>query len=1487
MSSKIVDKIKDKYNLSFNYVEIDKKNNIIDCFFSSNKLISLNSFNEIINILDTSINFEKNLKVKLIIKYDINTVYDLATFNEYYNHICNTLLTINPVFNKLLNYNIEIENRILKIYVEPEIEINNLEEMVEEFKKFSIDLNIETIIINEEIIEENPYEKYREDLEYLTNIVNHEEIVVKETKARKLSDNEITDIINIPVDQLGRDEYINEGGRPIFKIRGDIIDCSLEKKTKSYLFKAVVYDGTDSILCRLFVNERNLDKFEAFKKGSRVAITGLLEYDMFVRDMVLKIEEIKSLPALKSNRLKDNASIKRVELHAKTKMTGFDSIVDVSEYFELVKDLGHKAIAFTDLGNLNAYPDIHKYFSKSDIKPIYGVKYPYLNDDDFKVTFLENSFNLKDMVYTVFDIETTGFSINYDFIVEIGAVKIKNNEIIDKYTSLVKPLKLIPNALELKLGISNEMVRDARGIKEVLKEFINFSNNTCLVGHNVNFDIGHIIHACKNNNIEYNFTGIIDTMQIAKGFYGDDLKKVYLKAVASHFKVKLDKIDAHRASGDANATALIFMKMLNDFYNNGIYNYEDINKNINFDTMWKLSDTFVKRNVNLLVKNQVGYTNLFRLTSEVLTNYVYNGPKLLKQVLNKYREGLLIGSSCFSSMLIETAINKSYEDLLNLIDFYDYIEIQPLKGYLYYKDYLYDEFDKIMKEVILKIIKAAKEKNKIVVATGDVSYINKKDKMYYDILINVKQVGGNLHTLARSENIPDKHFLTTEEMLKEFKFLGEDLAYEIVVENTNKIADSIEKVVAFKKDLYAPKDDFLKEKLGINSVEEALKNLVHTNYKQRYGDNPHEIVKKRVDKELNSIISNKFSAVYYMSYLLVKKSLDDGYIVGSRGSVGSSLVATLMDITEINPLAPHYVCPKCYFQSFKLTIEEKKIYAIKDIEMKAQEYLDNVDSGFDLPDLECPCCGTRLKKDGQNIPFETFLGFSGDKIPDIDLNFAGSYQQKAHDYVRELLGVEKSFRSGTIGTVAEQTAFGHVKGYLEEKRLKKRKVEIERLSKKLVGIKRTTGQHPGGIIVIPDYIDVNEVTPIQYPADDLSADWRTTHFDYHSFEDNLLKLDILGHDDPAVLRFIMDEISKDPNNEFKSAKDIPVDDPKVYKLFNSVDVIGVRASDIDSDVASYAVPEFGTPFVRKLVYEIKPKNFADLVKISGISHGTDVWLNNARDLVLGTREYGTIEFKEVIGCRDDIMVYLIAKGLEPKKAFDIMEFVRRGKPSKDKEKWEEYKSYMREHNINEWYIWSCEQIKYMFPKAHASAYVLNAIRIAWFKIYNPIVFYSAYFSIRAAYFDLEPMIAGYDSIKKRIIEINNKYNGSGNSNVDYTQGAKKKDEDLVTILYVALEMYARGYSFKNVDIYKSDARYCVIDGKSLILPFVAITGIGEGVAREYVRKREDIKFNSIEEFQKTSKFNSTVIEYMKKIGIFYDMPEKIEEEEYNLFTFND
>ena len=1022
----------------------------------------------------------------------------------------------------------------------------------------------------------------------------------------------------------------------------------------------------------------------------------------------------------------------------------------------------------------------------------------------------------------VFDIETTGFNANSDSIIEIGAVKIKNGEISDKFDELINPKRPIPRKITELTQIDDEMVKNCEDEETVVRKFLDWAGNDPFVAHNARFDTSFIVRACNQYNIKKFDTTVCDTMEISR-ILNPELARHSLSALTKRYNIEFNENEHHRGDYDALATAKAFYKMCLILNDRNIEDVDALCEDVDPTNLLKFARPF---HITVLAKNQTGLKNLFKIISLANTKYLFKEPKIPKSIISEYREGLLIGSGCVNGEIFDVAKTKEESELANKMSFYDFIEVNPpsISEYLIETSKMGSMLE--LQNNIKKIINTAISSGKIVCATGDVHNLKKEDKIYREIIVNQKVPGSGFHPLYRDhvKEIPNMYFMTTKEMKDEFKFLeDEKLIEDIVVNNTNKVADMIDEIQIIKDKLYTPR---------MENSDTITKDMVYEKAHEMYGENLPDIVKTRIEAELNGIISNGYSVLYLIAEKLVKKSNSDGYFVGSRGSVGSSFVATMMGITEVNGLPAHYLCPKC-----KHSIWEEN----------GVSFSLSYASGYDLPDKNCPQCGTKMRKEGQDIPFATFLGFKAEKVPDIDLNFSGENQADAHNYTKVLFGEHNVYRAGTISTVAEKTAFGFVKGYMEDKNIIMRNVEIERLAKGVTGVKRTTGQHPGGIIVIPDYMDVYDFTAFQYPADDTTAAWYTTHFDFHAIHDNILKLDILGHDDPTMLKYLGDTTGID-------IMTIPFDDKKVLSLFSSPEALGVKSSDINCFSGTLGIPEFGTNFVIKMLEETKPKSFAELVKISGLSHGTDVWNGNARDLIM----QNVCPFKDIIGCRDDILVNLMNYKMEPSLSFKISEFVRKGRASKEPEQWSIYENEMRKFNIPEWFIGSCKKIKYMFPKAHATAYVMMGFRVAWFKLYYPINYYSNFFGIRCDDFDIPSMLKGPVGIRGKIAEI-------------LAKGfdATNKEKNTLDVLNIALEMTLRGFSFRNISLEKSDARFFVIDEdqKSIYFPFRALDGLGDNVAQNIIEERNIRPFISIEDLQNRCKVNNTTIDRLKALGV--------------------
>lgn len=1421
---------------------------------------------------------------------DVEVLYEYHNYNiskellqQYWEYFLNLLGNESPRLLVLHELTVKYDDNKVTYYV-----ANNDEaEIVKPFIN-SINENLSSVgfeveagyVISEfetpfsNLIKENirlTNEKVRREAELLKNNVpesdntNNSPIFKRRPRGPRAMDKTPVKLNQIPATETEVIEYEQKYNNLDFVIEGEILDYEIREVRGGYkIYSATVTDGTDSLLIKTFLNTRNMEAEEKFyhqeaSTKKRVRVFGNVSYDQYARDVVLNVKDLHGLGDMIDSKRTDEALEKRIELHAHSKMSAEDGIMELQEYVDTAVRFGHKALAITDHFNIHAHPEFCNLTKKLDIKPIYGLEGAVVDEASYKIALSDEDILLDDAIYVVYDLETTGLSARFNEIIEIAAVKIQYGNIIDEFSTYVKPNRLISPKITEITSITNDDVRNAPKLEEVLPKFFEFINGGILVAHNATFDNSFIYVNLRRLNIYHGTIPTIDTLELARVVYGDKLRRFNLKAVTKFFDVDLEQ--HHRAIYDAKATSLVFLKMLNDLRERNIRNYNELNDLINLDEIYRL--TFPKH-INILSKNKNGQKNLNKIISRSHTVNMAREPIILKSFLNKNREDLLIGSSCSNGEVWDAAFNHSYERLLEVVDYYDYLEVLPPSAYEHLVEDSGEEITRrFIKEAIKDIIRAGKERNIPVVATGDVHHLEKEDVIYRDIFVKSPLLGNGRHNLAHIEKIPSLYFMTTNEMLQEFKFLDDDLAYEIVVRNTNLIADMIEKYEIFPKKLFTPRDDFLSDR-GVPSLRQGVIDLTFTNARKRYGNLLPEYVKARIEKELNSIINNDFASIYYISYLLVAKSKSDGYVVGSRGSVGSSVVATFMEITEVNPLAPHYVCPKCHFTAFKLNPDEKKLFKQDERASKFEEQLQKVDTGLDLPDNLCPKCSTALDKDGVDIPFETFLGFEGDKVPDIDLNFSGEYQNKAHEFCRELFGEDNAFRAGTISTIATKTAYGYVKGYYERQHMEVRYAEINRIAKQIEGVKRSTGQHPGGIIVIPDEIKYYDIIPIQYPADDTSSAWRTSHYDYHSFESNLLKLDILGHDDPTMIRHLMDFVEDNPDDfPFNKVEDIPLTDKDVLRLFTGVEVLGVTPSQVFGEtVGTSGIPEFGTNFTKDMLRDIKPQTFSDLLKVSGLSHGTDVWGGNARDLLLGLKEgVGAIPFKDLIGCRDDIMVYLMNMNLPSKSAFQIMESVRKGRgltPEQEKE--------MVRHNVPKWYIDSCKLIKYMFPKAHATAYVIMALRIAWFKVHRPIYYYAAYFSRRTDAFDIIAMAQGSSKIEERLEELAPKVRA---------RKASVKENEIYNTLILALEMVSRGYRFEQIDIFRSHWRNFTIekDKRSLLIPFGAMDSLGISTAKSVVEAREESLFTSKRDVLNRTKINTTVFERLNEIDAFKNLPD--------------
>ena len=1213
-------------------------------------------------------------------------------------------------------------------------------------------------------------------------------------------------------------------------IRGQIM--SLEKReirNEKTIIIFSITDFTDSITVKMFARNDQVEEItEGVKEKAFVKLKGITTIDRFDSELtigsVVGIKKIASFGTVRS----DNYPQKRVELHCHTKMSDMDGVSDAKSIIKRAYEWGHKAIAITDHGVVQAFPEANHCFDAwggvvpqdSDFKVIYGVE-AYLVDD-LKGIVQKSQGQSLDAPYVVFDIETTGFSAMKDKIIEIGAVKVVNGNITERFSEFVNPEIPIPFRIEQLTSINDSMVAEAPTIDVILPRFEEFCRGCVMVAHNAEFDMSFIKKNYEDLGIEREDT-IVDTVGMAR-FLLPQLNRFKLDTVAKAVGVSLEH--HHRAVDDAACTAEIFVKFLQMCRERDIFNLDELNEKgaVSVNSIQKMP-TY---HAIILAKNDIGRVNLYHLISDSHLVYYHRRPRVPKSLFLKYREGLIIGSACEAGELYQAVLNGRPEaEIARLVNFYDYLEIQPLGNNAFMirsEDRSDITCEEDLQEINRKIVKLGEAFNKPVVGTCDVHFLEPGDEVYRRIIMAGKGFDD-------ADDQAPLYLRTTEEMLEEFSYLGREKAEEIVITNPNKIADMVEKISPIHKGKCPP---------VIENSDNMLREICYNKAHEIYGDNLPKAVEERLERELNSIISNGYAVMYMIAQKLVWKSNSDGYLVGSRGSVGSSFAATMSGITEVNPLSPHYYCAKCHYSDFDS--EEVRAYSGR--------------AGCDMPDKKCPVCGEPLIKEGFDIPFETFLGFKGDKEPDIDLNFSGDYQGKAHRYVEVIFGAGQTFKAGTIGTLAEKTAFGYVKKYYEERGQRKRYCEINRIVQGCTGIRRTTGQHPGGIIVLPIGWDIEEFTPVQHPANDMNSDIITTHFDYHSIDSNLLKLDILGHDDPTMIRMLEDLTGI-------NAREIPLDSKEVMSLFKSTDALGVTPADIRGcPLGCLGIPEFGTDFAMQMLIDANPTSFSDLVRISGLSHGTDVWLGNAQDLI----KSGTATITTCICTRDDIMIYLINKGLEHGQAFTIMESVRKGKGLKPE--WEEE---MKKHDVPDWYIASCKKIKYMFPKAHAAAYVMMGWRIAYCKIFHPLAYYAAYFSIRATAFSYEIMCQGKEKLEYFMDDYERR-----------KDTLSKKEQDTYKDMKIVQEMYARGFEFVPIDIYKANAHTFQIKGDKLMPALDTIEGLGDRAADAVVAAAEEGEFLSLDDFRNRTKVTASTIDLMNDLCLFGKLPQS---NQMSLFDF--
>lgn len=1513
-------------NANIDKIVVYDKTNLWEFIINNDKVLPVYIYNELNNKIKST--FSKINDISIIIKTSDD---ELDYLDDYFDKLIYNLADNSVKYKTFVGRKLKIENNkfIFDVYNKAEYSymIEKIEYLNKMLNRYGFKNSID-IYLREDKEQDILNDIEKDKIVSMPKITSIKEVSneVKSEEKRYFRPKRDTTVTPIKDILFETDNITIEG--LVFGID------MFEAKSGYKIITLKVTDNTDSIYVKMFTKdtEEYVRIKDLLKQGSWYNFYGRVQMDKYANELTFttRYKDVEKIEAPLVEKIEDNEEVKRVELHAHTMMSQMDGItgVDLGKHTcELVSkaiEMGYRGVAITDHSGCQAFPIAYGIISsynkkiddpKNHFKGLYGTELTVV-DDTVNIVVRPCDLPLMESTYVVFDTETTGFNAaGGDQMIEIGAVKICQGNIIDRFDELIDPKKHIPDKITELTCITDEMVKGKDDEETVTKRFLEWIGDLPMVAHNAKFDISFIEMAMKKYNLGEFTNTVVDTLELSRAL-DQGYSRHSLSALVKRYNVTWDEDAHHRADYDAEGTAQVYHKMMQKLTSQNFNTIKDLEKLISKEEIYKFGRTY---HFNAIALNKAGLKNLFKIISLANTTYLYKTPRILRSKLNELREGLIIGSGCYESEVFIEARSKEGQELTNIINFYDYVEVQPPEVY----DHLIQTSDfsneEEVKSHIKKIINATRDAGKIIVATGDVHHFAREDKIYREIIVNQKVPGGGRHPLAKSSitNIPSQHFRTTREMLNDFSFLGNELAYEIVVTNTNKVLDMVEEIdviidtggIPFSprvksddgksyldcprvvtdlvyekaiswygeklpynieerisKELYGDivykcwkekikednpniSDDVLEKEIftnlhktvvdGFEAVKELIRNFIRKNWKEEDGELDDDKLEKQVKKELGGIIGGGFDPIYLIAQRLVKHSNDEGFLVGSRGSVGSSFVATMMGITEVNPLPAHYRCLKCQNSIFK--------------DDNGDELGATYSSGFDLPDKVCPNCGEKMYKDGQDMPFATFLGFNADKVPDIDLNFSDLNQASAHEYTKVLFGVDNVYRAGTIGTVAEKTAFGFVKGYFEDKGIiNKRSCEIERLAMGCTGVKRTTGQHPGGIVVVPDYMDVADFTPFQFPAEDPTSAWRTTHFDYHAIDQDLLKLDILGHSDPTQLRLIQDLTGTD-------VLKVPLDDKETMSIFTSTKALGVTNEQIMCDTGTLGIPEFGTPFTISMVAETKPTTFAELIKISGLSHGTDVWVGNARDLIINN----IVPFKEVIGCRDDIMVYLMYHGVEPIKAFKIMEFVRKGKASKDAETWAKHKETMEKAGIEKWFIDSCYKIKYMFPKAHAAAYVISAFRIAWYKVHMPAYFYASWFSTKATDFDIEAMIKGYNDIKRVLTEIESK-----------GYEATNKENGVSECLKVALEMSARGIKVAPYDLYKSKSMiFTVGDDKTIIPPFRAIDGLGDVVAKNIEKEAERAPFISIEDFQTRCKVSQTLIEKMRAMGIFAGMPE--------------
>ncbi len=1400
---------------SIDRVKYFKSSKLIEIEVTLNKLIPLSIYDKVNEFFQNA--YKSDVKLNVCYK---NKEIEISLFLSYFYSFIRTN-SYKANFGDCIPV---LEDDKVVLFFESNALLDSALSVKNEFEEYLRNYAIEVELVFD--VKEINY--LAEDREYKTIITNEPKKVEKNlNQPRKKGEYLALRIkdLQTPIEQV--------------KIEGKIFKID-NRKTKygKYIQSLGIVGENGACYAKRFESSRNnAEMIESTKVNQWYTFFGNYQMDNYTRSMNFTIDKMEPL-APKESDIEDNEPMKRVEFHTHSNRSEMDGVSEVEELVELAFKLGHKGLALTDHMVIQGFPKAQNTVKRllkanpdKEFKMVYGVE---MNMVDEKQTIVHNATDdkLKDIEYVVFDVETTGLSAKYDHIIEFAATAIKNDMVVDTLNMFIKPPVSIPAKITALTNIRDSDVKDAKTFSEVKDDILNFFKGRVLVAHNAMFDYDFINEELKRLDEEPITNPIIDTLAMARNYIRG--KRSYrLGVLANHFKIEYRDNAAHRADYDVNILVNVFQRLRNEAYNNNVVSLIDLQNDQDENAFTRL----FKNHIVALAKNQKGLKDLFKLVSISNTdnlavfgkaNSKSSGeenvaePRIIRSNINKYRENILIGSACLNGEIFELAMNKGDEKLEEYLKFYDYIEVQPLENYRPLVEKCLMEDTSRLQLVVERIIKTAIKLNLMVIASGDVHYAKKEDKIARDVYIQSQGIGGSRHPLYISDSIrrynstnPDQHYRTTDEMLKAFEWLDDEkLAFDIVIKNTNALLNEFEDVYPIHNDLFPP---------TIEGSTQKLKDVCYETAHRLYGETLPEIIVERLERELKSIIGNGYDVIYYISHLLVKKSNEDGYLVGSRGSVGSSFAATMSGITEVNPLPPHYLCPNC---QKSIWIEDKTVI-----------------SGYDLADKECECGGI-MKGEGQDIPFETFLGFEGDKVPDIDLNFSGEYQEHAHLFTREVFGDQHVFRAGTISTVQAKTAYGYVLGYNEMMNIDDMSSAYkEYLSTLCEGVKRTTGQHPGGIIVIPSDKDVYDFTPVQFPANNPESVWKTTHFDFHDIHDNVLKLDILGHVDPTVMRFLQNVSGIDPTT-------IPMNDEKVLSLFGGISALNIDERNYNEATGACGLPEFGTKFVRKMLEQTKPSKFSELVCISGLSHGTDVWLNNAEELV---KAGNTLQ--QVIGCRDDIMSDLIKYGLENKEAFDIMESVRKGKGLRPN--WIES---MHKNNVPEWYIDSCQKIKYMFPKAHAVAYVTMAVRVAWFKVYYPHFYYASYFSKRCDAYEIETMVKDSASIAKRMSELNHKI---------LSREASAKESNIYGTLEICFEMVNRGYRMLNIDIDRSLATEFKIDENdhhNIIPPFTILDGLGDNVAISIVEAREKQPFLSIEDLKSRTLLSTTLTDKLQALN---------------------